>query len=98
MPSKFPIVATQPRGRSVCRRGSVKTSMRAVWGREYNIASMHALALVLAILATVAPGRPRARDLGITPGNLPPGPLNAITDVAGVRVGQTTVIRGENVR
>ena len=33
----------------------------------------------------------RARDLGIVPGALPPGPLNAITDVAGVRVGQTTV-------
>ncbi len=59
---------------------------------------MHALVLLLTILATVAPGRPRARDLGITPGNLPPGPLNAITDVAGVRVGQTTVIRGETVR
>ena len=63
---------------------------------------MHALVLVLTILAVVeqagAPGRPRARDIGITPGSLAPGPLNAITDVAGVRVGQTTVIRGENVR
>lgn len=59
---------------------------------------MHALVLLLTLLATVAPGRPRARDLGITPGNLPPGPLNAITDVSGVRVGHTTVVRGENVR
>ena len=42
--------------------------------------------------------RPRARDLGITVGVLPTGPLNAITDVAGVAVGQTTVIRGDNVR
>ena len=42
--------------------------------------------------------RPRARDLGITIGILPTGPNNAITDVAGVRVGQTTLIRGENVR
>jgi D-aminopeptidase len=42
--------------------------------------------------------RPRARDLGIAVGVLPPGPLNAITDVAGVRVGHTTVIRGESVR
>jgi len=33
----------------------------------------------------------RIRDIGITPGYLPPGPLNAITDVAGVRVGHTTV-------
>ncbi|MFF0344077.1 P1 family peptidase [Kribbella sp. NPDC004875] len=33
----------------------------------------------------------RARELGITVGTLPTGPLNAITDVAGVRVGQTTI-------
>jgi D-aminopeptidase len=37
----------------------------------------------------------RLRDLGITIGLLPPGPLNAITDVAGVRVGHTTLIEGE---
>src|SRR5256714_9266529 len=42
--------------------------------------------------------RPRARDLGITPGSFPTGPLNAITDVAGVRVGHTTIIDGDNVR
>ena len=45
-----------------------------------------------------APQRPRLRDLVSSFGTLPPGPLNAITDVAGVRVGQTTLIRGENVR
>ena len=45
-----------------------------------------------------APPRPHLRDLGINLGTLPPGPLNAITDVAGVRVGQTTLIRGDNVR
>ena len=42
--------------------------------------------------------RPRVRDLGVQVGVLPPGPLNAITDVAGVKVGQTTLIRGENIR
>jgi D-aminopeptidase len=42
--------------------------------------------------------RPRAREAGITVGILPTGPLNAITDVDGVLVGQTTVIRGDNVR
>ena len=41
---------------------------------------------------------PRARDLGLAPGVLPPGPLNAITDVAGVRVGQVTVMEGEGAR
>lgn len=42
--------------------------------------------------------RPRARDLGLTIGVLPAGPFNCITDVAGVRVGHTTVSRGENIR
>jgi D-aminopeptidase len=42
--------------------------------------------------------RPRARDLGLKIGILPPGSLNAITDVPGVTVGQTTIIRGDNVR
>ena len=37
--------------------------------------------------------RPRARDLGIAPGVFAPGPLNAITDVAGVEVGHSTLIR-----
>lgn len=40
----------------------------------------------------------RARALGIIPGTLPPGPANAITDVPGVRVGQTTVRLGDSVR
>lgn len=42
--------------------------------------------------------RPRARETGLKIGVLPTGMLNAITDVAGVGVGHTTVIRGENVR
>jgi D-aminopeptidase len=39
--------------------------------------------------------RQRIRDMGVIIGRYPPGPLNAITDVAGVRVGHTTLIRGE---
>ncbi len=39
--------------------------------------------------------KPRARDLGIAPGILSPGPLNAITDVTGVKVGQVTVREGK---
>jgi len=42
--------------------------------------------------------RPRSRDIGIVPGVLPTGPLNAITDVAGVRVGHTTIVEGDSVR
>ncbi len=48
--------------------------------------------------ATIQPSRPRARDLGVVVGILPPGRNNAITDVAGVRVGHATVIRGDDVR
>ncbi len=40
----------------------------------------------------------RARDLGIIVGTLPTGPLNAITDVAGVRVGHATLNQGANIR
>ncbi|OFW38555.1 MAG: aminopeptidase [Acidobacteria bacterium RIFCSPLOWO2_12_FULL_67_14b] len=42
--------------------------------------------------------RPRARDLGLKPGVFDPGPLNAITDVAGVTVGHATLIQGDEVR
>lgn len=42
--------------------------------------------------------RPRARDMKLRIGILPVGELNAITDVPGVRVGHSTIIRGENVR
>jgi D-aminopeptidase len=48
--------------------------------------------------AADAQHRPRAREAGITFGILTPGPLNAITDVAGVKVGQVTLIEGANVR
>ena len=44
------------------------------------------------------PPRPRAREAGVQVGVIPPGPQNAITDVAGVLVGQTTIIRGDNIR
>ncbi|MFC2164806.1 P1 family peptidase [Acidobacteriota bacterium] len=39
--------------------------------------------------------RARARELGIIIGDLSPGPLNAITDVEGVKVGQTTIIEDQ---
>lgn len=48
--------------------------------------------------STTTMERSRARDLGVAPGILPPGPLNAITDVAGVRVGHVTLIEGTAVR
>lgn len=65
---------------------------------------MRELLLVLAALTVPAAvsgqpqHRPRAREAGIVIGILPPGPLNAITDVAGVKVGQVTLIEGANIR
>ncbi len=41
--------------------------------------------------------RPRARDVGVVIGVLPAGPLDAITDVGGVRVGQVTVTSGDSI-
>jgi D-aminopeptidase len=65
--------------------------------------SLHRLAaLLLAVVsATVAAQeapRVRARDLGVAPGIFATGTHNAITDVAGVRVGQVTLVEGDTVR
>jgi D-aminopeptidase len=56
-----------------------------------------ALAPVMAEAQSAEP-RPRAREAGVVPGILPTGPLNAITDVAGVLVGQVTLREGDGVR
>jgi len=48
--------------------------------------------------ASQVSNRPRAREAGVRVGVLPVGPLNAITDIAGLTVGHTTIIRGDNVR
>lgn len=57
-----------------------------------------AAGILLTLTLMTAEDRPRARERGIAPGTLPTGPLNAITDVAGVKVGHTTLIRGDNIR
>jgi D-aminopeptidase len=49
-------------------------------------------------IGLIGQSRPRARDLGVAPGVYAPGPLNAITDVDGVRVGHTTLVEGDAVR
>src|SRR6202043_4222614 len=57
------------------------------------------LVTAFAVAQSITPNaRPRASDLGLKVGILPTGPLDAITDVAGVEVGQTTIIRGDNIR
>jgi D-aminopeptidase len=67
-----------------------------------RFASLRSLALIFCSLSAVSPAfaqehppaKPRARELGV-PFDGTPGPLNAITDVAGVLVGHTTLISGE---
>jgi D-aminopeptidase len=59
---------------------------------------MRVLPVLLLAITIAAEDRPRLRDIGIVPGTLAPGPLNAITDVEGVRVGHTTIVRGDTVR
>jgi D-aminopeptidase len=69
-----------------------------------RIAALAAALLVLFTMSCAShvsaaePARPRARDLGLAPGRFAPGPLNAITDVAGVQVGHVTAIEGDRVR
>src|ERR1700728_3885449 len=69
-----------------------------------SVRGLHGIALVLLLFLNAeaqnagATKRPRAADIGLKVGVLPSGPINAITDVAGVEVGQTTIIRGNDVR
>jgi D-aminopeptidase len=61
-----------------------------------HILPLSALVAIAAVGSTGAEApRVRARDLGIVVGTLPTGPLNAITDVAGVLVGHATIVKGD---
>lgn len=59
---------------------------------------MRPLLLALALMTAHPVLAARARDIGIAPGPLPTGALNAITDVPGVLVGQVTIDRGDTIR
>ena len=70
-----------------------------------GVKPISALVLLLIAQGTFTPmqaepdtERVRARELGITPGVLPTGEKNDITDVAGVRVGHVTLIEGDDIR
>ena len=63
-----------------------------------RIPLLFASLLLMTASNATAQHRPRAREAGITFGVLPTGQLNGITDVAGVKVGQVTLIEGANVR
>ena len=61
-------------------------------------ASLAAVVLAAAAGPHAQDRRARARELGVAPGVFDPGPLNAITDVAGVKVGHTTILQGDTIR
>jgi len=64
----------------------------------FLLSAIFLCAVAGAVSAQQEGGRPRAREVGVQIGVLSTGPLNAITDVSGVLVGQRTIIRGENIR
>ncbi len=69
--------------------------------RFLSVVLLVAVPCVQHLAQAAAPGgeeRPRARDVGLVLGILPTGPHNAITDVAGVRVGHATKIQGDDIR
>lgn len=67
-------------------------------GRFLLVACSIAFVTPVPALSAEDEARPRLRDLGVRIGVFDPGPLNAITDVAGVRVGHRTLIEGDRVR
>jgi D-aminopeptidase len=64
----------------------------------FTVAAILLVTALAAALSSPSNVRPRVSDLGLKVGVLPAGPLDAITDVAGVEVGQTTIIRGDDIR
>ncbi len=80
---------------------------RLIRPRMTHTICLTVFALSLAVFNGASPLKPqepdsnsrkRARELGVVVGVLPPGPLNAITDVKHVQVGHRTIVEGSNVR
>jgi D-aminopeptidase len=67
------------------------------WAILFRMRYLILTCLILSTFSTQAQNK-RARDLGIRIGVLSPGKFNAITDVPGVLVGQTTLIQGDSIR
>src|SRR5687768_6515139 len=94
--------ARTSRSHGVIRRNAASMTgwIDSTWPKFTLIATFIVTAIIMAARMSkpTASNRPRARDLGLVVGILPAGPGNAITDVAGVRVGHATVIAGDRVR
>src|ERR1035438_8042573 len=77
----------------------MNASLRALFDSLSLMPHILCLLAAAAIAFAQAPAkRPRADAIGLPAGTLQRGPLDAITDVAGVRVGHTTILRGDTVR
>lgn len=74
--------------------------LRILFLRAVGLVSLSLLSITVLAQQSEPAGndRPRARDIGLEIGVFDPGSLNAITDVAGVRVGHSTVIIGDDIR
>jgi len=68
--------------------------------RKATLTASFAACLILlsSVCTPVLAQKKNLREHGITPGVMTPGPLNAITDVNGVRVGHVTLIEGDSIR
>ena len=67
-------------------------------GRLPSLIAAAGFAVILFAPVPDAAGQKRARELGIAPGVLRPGPLNAITDIAGIKIGHVTLKEGDSIR
>ena len=76
--------------------GMARRTLRtgAVWAGRLISAKL----VAVAVTAQASESRPRARDIGLMVGVFAPGPLNAITDVEGVKVGHRTIARSPDIR
>jgi D-aminopeptidase len=72
--------------------------MQKTFGRARVRVGAALLAVAVSTALNAAEIRQRARELGVITGVLPAGPLDAITDVEGVKIGHTTLIQGDRVR
>jgi D-aminopeptidase len=92
---------TSHSGKLVCQQRAEGLPARSVgggWPTQLALLSCATIQMVGGISTAVAESdhsRQRIRDLGIVIGSYQPGPLNAITDVIGVKVGHATLISGE---
>jgi D-aminopeptidase len=81
-----------------CPPNGISSYAMPMAGKLFAVATILFATALTAAQNTAPNVRPRVSDVGLKVGILPTGPFDAITDVAGIEVGQTTIIRGDNIR